>query len=514
MIFTQHYLACLSHASYLVGDETTGRAVVVDPRRDVDVYLEEAAAKGLTIERVIETHVHADFLSGHLELAAATGAVISYGEGADVEFAIEPLARRSAAVARRRHARDPRDPGPHARVDLHRRLRARRTTRCPTACSPATRCSSATSGVPICWPRRAPAFSADALARHALPIAARQAAARSPTRPASSPPTARARRAASSCRARRARRSASSGGRTTRCSPMSEDEFVAAVTEGQPVAPPLLRVRRAAQPRAAPAARRDDAPPLLDIDEVLAAPRRGRGAARRPRARRLRRRPPPRRGERRAAGPVRRMGGRRADARSRHRARRRSRRSRLEAKIRLGRVGFDRVVGQLDDPASVFAQPPDLIETSSRLTIEQLAELRGLEPDLQLVDVRGPGETAGGHAARGAGDPAGRADRLARRARPGSARSSCTARAATAPRSRRACCSRPASPTSPICSAATARGTAPGCRSSTARTRRATSAATPQVGARAAKALVDAGALLLDVREPDEWEAGQRPARR
>ncbi len=91
VIFTQHYLACLSHASYLVGDERTGRAVVVDPRRDVGVYLEEAAAKGLTIERVIETHVHADFLSGHLELAAETGATISYGQGADVEFSIEPL---------------------------------------------------------------------------------------------------------------------------------------------------------------------------------------------------------------------------------------------------------------------------------------------------------------------------------------------------------------------------------------------------------------------------------------
>ena len=91
MIFTQHYLACLSHASYLIGDESTGRAVVVDPRRDVGVYLEEAAANGLAIERVIETHIHADFLSGHLELVAETGAVISYGEGADVEFPIEPL---------------------------------------------------------------------------------------------------------------------------------------------------------------------------------------------------------------------------------------------------------------------------------------------------------------------------------------------------------------------------------------------------------------------------------------
>src|SRR5438105_5206795 len=91
MIFTQHYLACLSHASYVVADETTGRAVVVDPRRDVGVYLEEAANRGLTIERVIEKHVHADFLSGHLELAARTGSVISSGEGSGVEFYIEPL---------------------------------------------------------------------------------------------------------------------------------------------------------------------------------------------------------------------------------------------------------------------------------------------------------------------------------------------------------------------------------------------------------------------------------------
>jgi glyoxylase-like metal-dependent hydrolase (beta-lactamase superfamily II) len=91
MIFTQHYLDCLSQASYLIGDETTGRAVVVDPRRDIDDYVTEAAQHGLRIERVIETHIHADFLSGHLELAAATGALICYGEDADVEFPIDPL---------------------------------------------------------------------------------------------------------------------------------------------------------------------------------------------------------------------------------------------------------------------------------------------------------------------------------------------------------------------------------------------------------------------------------------
>lgn len=91
MIFTQHYLECLSQASYFIGDESSGRAVVVDPRRDIDEYLQEAAEHGLTIERVIETHIHADFLSGHLELAAATGAVISYGKDARVEFPVEPL---------------------------------------------------------------------------------------------------------------------------------------------------------------------------------------------------------------------------------------------------------------------------------------------------------------------------------------------------------------------------------------------------------------------------------------
>jgi hydroxyacylglutathione hydrolase len=86
MIFTQYYLDCLSHASYLVGDETTGRAVVVDPRRDVGEYLADAEALGLTIELVIETHFHADFLSGHLELAEATGAAIVYSSVASPEF--------------------------------------------------------------------------------------------------------------------------------------------------------------------------------------------------------------------------------------------------------------------------------------------------------------------------------------------------------------------------------------------------------------------------------------------
>ena len=92
MIFNQYYLDCLSHASYLIGDESTGRAVVVDPQRDIAEYLADAEARGLTIELVIETHFHADFLSGHLELAAATGAEIGFSAVAETEFDIRKLA--------------------------------------------------------------------------------------------------------------------------------------------------------------------------------------------------------------------------------------------------------------------------------------------------------------------------------------------------------------------------------------------------------------------------------------
>ena len=86
MKFIQYYLDCLSHASYLIADENTGRAVVVDPQRDVAEYVADAKALGLTIELVIETHFHADFLSGHLELAKATGAKIVFSSIAETEF--------------------------------------------------------------------------------------------------------------------------------------------------------------------------------------------------------------------------------------------------------------------------------------------------------------------------------------------------------------------------------------------------------------------------------------------
>lgn len=84
MYFKQFYLGCLAHASYLIGSD--GEAAVVDPQRDVDQYIDEAAVQGLKIKYVIETHLHADFVSGHRELAERTGAEIVFGKEAGASF--------------------------------------------------------------------------------------------------------------------------------------------------------------------------------------------------------------------------------------------------------------------------------------------------------------------------------------------------------------------------------------------------------------------------------------------
>ncbi len=88
-IFEQFYLTCLSHASYLIGSE--GIAAVVDPQRDVEIYLAAAAGHGLKVRHVIETHLHADFVSGHRELAERTGACVYLGAQAGAKFDHMPV---------------------------------------------------------------------------------------------------------------------------------------------------------------------------------------------------------------------------------------------------------------------------------------------------------------------------------------------------------------------------------------------------------------------------------------
>jgi glyoxylase-like metal-dependent hydrolase (beta-lactamase superfamily II) len=92
MKIQQYYLACLSHASYLITDDKTKTAVVVDPQRDIDQYLTDAAAGGYTIKHVLLTHFHADFIAGHIELRDKVGATIHLGQRAEAEFACEKMA--------------------------------------------------------------------------------------------------------------------------------------------------------------------------------------------------------------------------------------------------------------------------------------------------------------------------------------------------------------------------------------------------------------------------------------
>src|ERR1700682_134365 len=84
MIFEQFYLGCLAHASYMVGSE--GIAAIIDPQRDIAIYLDAARERYVKIAHVIETHLHADFVSGHRELAERTGATIYLGASAGAAF--------------------------------------------------------------------------------------------------------------------------------------------------------------------------------------------------------------------------------------------------------------------------------------------------------------------------------------------------------------------------------------------------------------------------------------------
>ena len=392
MIFTQHYLGCLSHASYLIGDETTKRAVVVDPRRDIGVYLEEAAAKGLVIERVIETHVHADFVGGHLELAAQTGAVVSYGAGADVAFPVELLhdgQRLSLGDVTLTILATPGHTPESICIVVHEHP----DDDVPYGVLTGDTLFVGDVGRPDLLASGGAELSADVLARqlyHSLHDKLGELPDETRVFPAHG--------AGSSCGKQLSNETSSTLGEQRHgnyaLQPMDEDTFVAVVTEGQPTRPGVLPVRRAAQPRAARLARRV-----------------------RPGTARHRRRSRPRRARRAlldarepadfASGHLRGAVNIGLQGRFAEWAGDVLRPDRdivlvgdpataMEAKVRLARVGYDRVVGQLADPGDLLAARPDLHEASSRLTIEQLAELRGLEPELQLLDVRGPGETAQG----------------------------------------------------------------------------------------------------------------------
>ena len=393
MIFTQHYLACLSHASYLIGDETTGRAVVVDPRRDIGVYLEEADTKGLHIERVLETHLHADFLSGHLELAAATGAVISFGEGAELDFPTEPVSHGQRLVLGDVWLEIRSTPG-HTPEAICVLIYEHAEDGVPYGVLTGDTLFVGDVGRPDLLASSGTGFDADALGR-LLYRSLQQQLLVLPNGTRVFP----AHGAGSSCGKQLSSETSSTIGDQRRSNyalqPMTEDQFVAAVTEGQPTRPHYFTFDAQRNRQQHRLLDESVVPPKMGLAEVLDQIAAG-GAP-------LDTREPAdfATGHLRGAINVGLLGrfaewagdvldpdqaivlvGDPATA--------------LESRVRLARIGFDKVTGFLGDPGELFLGRPDLVEASSRVTIEQLAELVGLVPNIQLVDVRNPGETAAG----------------------------------------------------------------------------------------------------------------------
>ena len=505
MIFTQHYLACLSHASYLIGDETTGRAVVVDPRRDVNIYLDEAEAKGLTIERVIETHLHADFLSGHLELASRTGSVISFGEAAAVDFAIEPLHDGQVLSLGEVQLRILETPG-HTPESICIVVYEHAGDVVPYGVLTGDTLFVGDVGRPDLLASAGSGLSADVLAR-SLYRSLREKVLELPDAARVFP----AHGAGSSCGKQLSSETSSTVGEQRRVNyalqPMTEDEFVNVVVEGQPVRPHYFEFDARRNRELRPLLDEDIAPQLLDIDSVQR--RQAAGAML------LDTREP----SDFAAGHLRGavnvgLQGRFAEwAGDVHDASRDivlvgDPDAAVEARVRLGRIGFDRVVGQLRDPGLVFSERADLIDASSRLTIEQLAELRGLVPELQLVDVRNPGETRDGTLPGAKEIPlpvlVDSFDALAPD-RP------VVVYCASGYRSSIAASVLRGAGFPDVSDLLGGFGGWESAELPVSHGAVSTAADAPEVSAGEGHGLVAAGALLLDVREPDEWDAGHAP---
>lgn len=443
MIFSQLYLACLSHASYLIGDETTGRAVVVDPRRDIGEYLDEANAKGLHIERVLETHLHADFLSGHLELAAATGAVISFGEGAELEFPTEPVSNGDRIELGEVSLEILATPG-HTPESICVVVYEHAGDTTPYGVLTGDTLFVGDVGRPDLLASGG-TWDAETLGR-LLYRSLHEQLLKLPDETRVFP----AHGAGSSCGKQLSNETSSTIGEQRwsnyALQPMAEDAFVAAVTEGQPVRPHYFTFDAQRNRQQYRLLDETVPPPELTLAEVL--DRVASGAVP------LDTREPADFAAAHLVGAVNvGLQGRFAEWAgnvldpSQEIVLVGDPATALESRVRLARIGFDSVVGYLADPHELFVGRPDLVEASSRVTIEQLAELVGLAAGLQLVDVRNPGETAAGTLV---GNALSRSPSSSTRWTNWTRRppSSSTARAVTGRSLRRACSATPASATS------------------------------------------------------------------
>jgi hydroxyacylglutathione hydrolase len=395
MIFKQYYLGCLSHASYLIGDETTGRAVVVDPQRDVAQYLDDAEQLGLTIDTVIETHFHADFLSGHLELADRVGADIVYGRAAAgrTEFPIVPMGdgeRIPVGGASGVELEIMETPG-HTPESISVVVREHAGDDVPYGVLTGDTLFIGDVGRPDLLV--SVGHTADGLARD-LYRSLRTKLLPLPDETLVFP----AHGAGSACGKHLSTETVSSIGEQKRTNyalaPMSEDAFVEAVTEGQ-LAAPMYFLAAATQNRELHDMLDEAKPPTrLTYDDVLAARRHGAAV--------VDTRDPADFAAAHLNGSINvGLGGRFADytgevvpagtpivvvaeAGNGH-----------EAVLRLARIGFDDVLGVLEDPEATFVEHPEAVRRASRLGAADLTD-RLADTDVAVIDVRTPDEVEAG----------------------------------------------------------------------------------------------------------------------
>lgn len=387
LYFRQYDLACLSLYSYLIGDTTTGQAVVVDPQRDISAYLADAAANDLRIGRVLETHFHADFLSGHLELAKATGATISYGDAAQPDFEIEPLAHGQIlslgeVTLEIRHT--PGHTPESISIVVHPTADAE-----PWAVLTGDALFIGDVGRPDLL--TSVGHSAESLARdlyHSLHEQLMTLPDTTLVYPAHG--------AGSACGKNLSSAASSTIGEQRETNyalaPMTEDRFVEAVTEGQGLAPLYFAFAADANKRERQLLDDHEAPPLLSIEEALGLSQAG--------AVLLDTRSP----ESFASGHLRGSINVGLDGRFAEYAGDIVRPGQqvvllgdagrgIEAKVRLARIGFDEVAGEVADIEVVLADHPELATSARRLPAVEVASWLADDPDVQVVDVRNPGET-------------------------------------------------------------------------------------------------------------------------
>jgi hydroxyacylglutathione hydrolase len=390
LVLHQFELGCLSQLSYLVGDRSTGAAAVIDPRRDIAEYVTDAEANGLHIDWVIETHFHADFLSGHLELAEATGATIVFGLGPDTAFPARRVGNGEVLDLGQVHIEVRATPG-HTPESISLVILDTSTGTDPVAVLTGDTLFIGDVGRPDLL--ASVGVTAEELATslydslHDKLLVLPDATLVLP-----------AHGAGSACGKNLSTATVSTIGeqRATNyaLAPMTRERFVDVVTEGQPSAPEYF-VFNAMLNRADRALLEEHRPPALTLDEVLAAATDGAAIV------------DTRDSVAFAAGHLRNainvgLDGRFAEYVG----------SVIapetpivlvsypgtdgEAHMRLGRIGFDRVIGYLADPDEVLAVHPELVARGSRLTMAELDDRRDEVDGLQLVDIRNAGEVASG----------------------------------------------------------------------------------------------------------------------